>query len=83
MQFSDTDCSSVLRADYYLLNREDSDKPIWREVMADNISKLLTHKVLKIRIYGSKYYNDFVLKPEKQNSILEHLTLINGVKDIK
>jgi len=83
MQFSNTDCSSVLRADYYLLNREDSDKPIWRETMADNILKLLSHKVFKIRIYGSKYYNDFILKPEKQNIISSHLNIINGVKDIK
>lgn len=60
-QFSDTECSSTINAARYLpLKREEAETPERYNILAENIKKLTTTTIGKIRVYGSESYNDYI-----------------------
>ncbi|MFZ2905294.1 MAG: hypothetical protein WAZ98_03725 [Cyclobacteriaceae bacterium] len=78
-QFSTTNCdSNYLPAQYLPLSEADHNNPVWSELVLENIELLSSKKVKKIRVYATEGYNDFELKPEKQDVLIRHLTLIKS-----
>lgn len=76
-QVSETECSSTtFNPAYAMFARSERNDPTFLEIMAANVERLKTNPIKKIRIYGTKGYYDFTLKPEKRQIIASHINLI-------
>lgn len=69
-QQSETDCGDTINVNYYLASAETikgNDMTLFQAEQQEYISLMITKKITKIRIYGSKYYDEIALRPETQD----------------
>ena len=78
-QLSETDCDGTISPYYYFASPEtiktDSNDDFQAEQLKF-IEKFMTSKVSKIRIYGTKYYDEIEFRPEVSDIIEKMLTKI-------
>lgn len=80
VQVSETNCDNRISATYSFISREFKENPEFFNIMLNNLQKMLSNKVKKIRIYGTKKSVDFILKEDKQDIIIKHIKAINALK---
>lgn len=65
-QVSDTDCSDTPSAQFIITSRkvaESNDIGLIQSEIANNLEFFKNKKVTKVRVYGSKFYDEIELKP--------------------
>lgn len=80
-QVSNTDCSNSdgYSASYAMVSREElKNGATLPTLLTENLEKLRRNAIKKIRVYGSKGYIDFTIKPEKRGVLTTHINLIKG-----
>jgi predicted metallo-beta-lactamase superfamily hydrolase len=79
-QSSDTDCdNNSPSAVYAMLSRDDLEKVADPPTLLDEtLKKLQSNLVKKIRVYGTKGFRDFTIKPEKKSVFTTHINLIKN-----
>lgn len=64
-QLTDTDCDSdFASAGFVAVKKEEMNLPDPYKIVNENNAKLATTKIEKIRVYGSKSYNDYIPNPK-------------------
>ncbi len=82
-QATETDCSDSPAAQYYLVAREEMNLENVFEIMKENRKKLESSPIDKIRVYGSKYYNDYIPNPKFRGDFNAKDVLILHIKSLK
>ena len=74
MQFSETNCSDDnITIKFSLHNKENNKSTLYFRKQGENLEKLLTTKIEKIKIYGYEGLHDFIIDEEQQNVIEKHI----------
>jgi len=82
-QGSETDCSESPAAQYYLVAREEMNLENVFQIMKINREKIESSSIDKIRVYGSKYYADYIPNPKFREDFNAKDVLIFHIKSLK
>jgi len=82
-QATETDCSDSPAAQYYLVAREEMNLENVFDIMKENRKKIESVSIDKIRVYGGKYYADYIPNPKFKGDFDAKNVLILHIKSLQ